>query len=240
MAAILASGSLSLNPVRYLPQYGNSVNAVIELGESPGWRLERLGDIAVVFNGPRFKRPYAEEGVTSGPGITRYFTGTAMTQARGENLKYLDYHKASAIQRKQLDALTIHSGHILVTDSGTLGRIIYATQYHDGAIATNNLVRVVIEDEALRGFVYQFLTSDLGQHQLLRNTYGTIQDHLEPQHVEEVLIPIPEDTAIVERIGRAALQSIEQAEQSRRLFDLSRGLFLKVAEERIPYQAAED
>ena len=229
MSAILSSGNTSLNPVRYLPTYQDSSDEVARIGDAPGWRLERLGAIANgVFNGPRFKRPYADEGVTTGPGIARYFTGTAMTQGMGQNIKYLDYNKASAVQRRHLDELTIHKGYILITDSGTLGRVIYATDFHDGAVATNNLIRIVIEDEALRGYVYQFLMSDLGQHQLLKNAYGTIQDHLEPYHVADILIPVPDDRSVLEAIGLAAIRSVERSEQSHNLIGRSRALFEKV------------
>ena len=229
ISVIQASGNVSLNPVRYLPTYQDSSDEVARIGDAPGWRLERLGAIAnAVFNGPRFKRPYADEGVTSGPGIARYFTGTAMTQGMGQNIKYLDYNKASAVQQRQLDELTILKGYILITDSGTLGRVIYATEFHDGAVATNNLIRIVIEDEALRGYVYQFLMSDLGQHQLLKNAYGTIQDHLEPYHVADVLIPVPDDQSVVEAIGLAAVRSVERSEQSHDLIGRSRALFEKV------------
>ena len=147
-----------------------------------------------------------------------------MTQGLGQNIKYLDYNKASAPQRRQLDELKIEKGYILITDSGTLGRVIYATDFHDGALATNNLIRVVIEDEVLRGYAYQFLMSELGQHQLLRNSYGTIQDHLEPYHVADVLIPIPEDESVLKAIGLAAIGSVERFEQSHELFGRSPGI----------------
>ena len=235
IAAIKASGNLSLNPVRYLPAYQDSSDAVARIGDAPGWRLERLGEISnSVFNGPRFKRPYADEGAMSGCGIIRYFTGTAMTQGIGQNIKYLDYNKASATQRQQLDELKIHKGYILITDSGTLGHVIYATDFHDGALATNNLIRVIIEDEALRGYVYQFLMSDLGQHQLLKNAYGTIQDHLEPYHAADILIPIPDDRSILEAIGLTAIRSVERSEQSHGLLRQSRALFEQIVHDEIP------
>ena len=84
------TASLSLNPIRYLPRYAASRQRVLEFGETPGWEIERLGQIAQVYNGHRFKRPYADKDVTSGPGIVRFFTGNAITQTRGENIKYFD------------------------------------------------------------------------------------------------------------------------------------------------------
>lgn len=171
--------ALHLNPVRYLPRYEESRRRARQLGERDGWTAERLGQIAEVFNGPRFRRPYADKGVTSGPGIVPYYTGNAATQARGENVKYLDLGKASAQQLRMIEQLYMRQGMILITDSGTVGRVVYAMDQHDGAVGTNNLIRVVIEDEALRGYVYQFLLSPMGQNQLRANIYGAIVDHLE-------------------------------------------------------------
>lgn len=73
-----------------------------------------------------------------------------MTQLNSDNVKYLDSAKATPQQRKQLDVLTIHKGYILVSDSGTLGRVTYALQQHDGHVATNNLIRIVCKDIAMR------------------------------------------------------------------------------------------
>lgn len=110
--------------------------------------------------------------------------------------------------------LTIHKGYILISDSGTLGRITYALEQHDGHVATNNLIRVVIEDENLRGYVYQFLKSPIGQSLILKNAYGTNQEHLEPDVIANILIPIPKDENIVKEIGGKVIASIEALESS--------------------------
>lgn len=220
--------SLNLNPVRYLPKYSNSRKRVHALGEEEGWTVEQLGQIAQVYNGPRFKRPYADKGVVFGDNIVRYFTGNAVTQTRGENTKFLDLGKAKRNQLKMIEKLYLRRGMILITDSGTVGRVIYATAYHDGAVGTNNLIRVVIEDEALRGYVYQFLSSRLGQDQLRQNVYGAIVDHLEPSDVKMVVVPIPTDRATVEAIGLPIIRAMQlqevafaESEASRRLLSES-------------------
>lgn len=210
----LDGDSLSFNPVHYLPQYNLDYAYVMKLGESENFEIHRLGDLAQVYNGPRFKRPYAAPGVTSGDGIVKYFTGTALTQLRGENVKYLDRNKATALQKKQLDELTIHKGYILVSDSGTLGRITYALTKHDGVVATNNLIRVVTADIPLRGYLYKFLQSSLGQSLLLKNSYGTNQEHLEPDVIAEIPIPIPKDRKVLDEIGSKVISSIETLEKS--------------------------
>ena len=204
----------SFNPVHYLPQYNMDYVKVMTLGESDDFEIHRLGDLAQVYNGPRFKRPYAEPGVTEGEGIVKYFTGTALTQLRGENVKYLDRRRASVIQNRQLDELTIHKGYILISDSGTLGRVTYALCKHDGVVATNNLIRVVTNDIAMRGYLYKFLQSSLGQSLMLKNSYGTNQEHLEPDVIAEIPVPVPKDRAQLEKIGLKVISSIETLEKS--------------------------
>ena len=251
--------------MRYLPRYEESRRAALELGEQEGWTVEHLGQIAQVFNGPRFRRPYADKDVTQGPGIVRYFTGNhdaprsssanrkagplstwgrspkcsngprfrrpyadkdvtqgpgivryftgnAATQTRGENIKHLDLGKASATQLKMIDKLYMRRGMILITDSGTVGRVVYATNHHDGAVGTNNLIRVVVEDEALRGYVYQFLLSPMGQNQLRANIYGAIVDHLEPDDVKQVIIPLPWDRTVIEAVGNKVIEAVRLQE----------------------------
>jgi type I restriction enzyme M protein len=210
----LDSDSLSLNPVHYLPQHNAAFRKVLTLGEREDFEIHRLGDLASVFNGPRFKRPYAALGVTSGPTIRKYFTGTALTQLNSDNVKYLDSALASTQVKKQLDALTIYKGYILVSDSGTLGRVTYALSQHDGHVATNNLIRIVVEDVSLRGYLYEFLQSELGQSLMLKNAYGTNQEHLEPDVIAEIPIPLPKNRAIVEKIGNTVIQSIDELERS--------------------------
>ena len=204
----------SFNPVQYLPKHNAAVEHVLKLGESDEFDLHRLGDIGQVFNGPRFKRPYADDGVTEGPTIRKYFTGTALTQLNSENVKFLDERKASKQTKKCLDKLRIFKGYLLVSDSGTLGRVTYALKQHDGHIATNNLIRVVIEDKALRGYVYQFLISEIGQSLMLKNAYGTNQEHLEPDVISEILIPVPKSKSMITKVGMKVIDSMESLESS--------------------------
>lgn len=206
--------NFSFNPVQYLPKHNAALEKVIQLGDTEQFEIHRLADLGIVFNGPRFKRPYAESGVTEGPTIRKYFTGTALTQLNSDNVKYLDSALANKQTASHLDKLTINKGYILISDSGTLGRVTYALQQHDGHVATNNLIRVVIDDLALRGYVYQFLKSDLGQSLMLMNAYGTNQEHLEPDVIGEIPVPVPKDRKTLEKIGMQVVKSIEALETS--------------------------
>ncbi len=210
----LDKSNYSLNPIRYLPKHNAAFEKVLGLGDNENFEIHRLGDSARVFNGPRFKRPYADLGITEGNTIRKYFTGTAITQLNTENIKYLDSTKADKQTKKHLDALTIYNGYILVSDSGTLGRVAYALKQHDGHIATNNLIRIVVDDIFLRGFIFQFLKSDIGQSLMLKSAYGTNQEHLEPDVIAEIPIPLPKDKELIKRIGKNVINSLNELERS--------------------------
>jgi type I restriction enzyme M protein len=206
LSRLVSSPEMPFNPLRYAPRAERALAAVLELAGSEEWTVERLGDFATVFNGPRFKRPFAEEGATLGGHIVSMFTPKAFFEERGESAKLLDLGRASATQLRQIEVLTLRRDYILIVDSGTagklLGRVGMTTALHEGAVGNNNLIRVVIHDPARRAYVYQFLRSPLGKELLLRNVYGTNQDHIEPDHVKDIPIPIPRDGRRLEQIQR--------------------------------------
>ena len=101
-----------------------------------------------------------------------------------------------------------------MSDSGTLGRVTYALSQHDGHVATNNLIRIVVDDIPLRGYLYEFLKSELGQSLMLKNAYGTNQEHLEPDVIADIPIPVPKSRELIESIGDVVIRSIEDLEQS--------------------------
>ncbi|MGD9687069.1 MAG: N-6 DNA methylase [Desulfobacter sp.] len=210
----IKTDSYSFNPIQYLPKHSAAFEKVLKLGDRDDFEIHRLADLGLVFNGPRFKRPYAEVGVTEGPTIRKYFTGTALTQLNSDNVKYLDESVANKQTKAHLEKLTIYKGYILISDSGTLGRVTYALSQHDGHVATNNLIRVVIDDLALRGYVYQFLKSEIGQSLMLKSAYGTNQEHLEPDVIGEIPIPVPKSRNVIDKIGMQVIRSIDELEAS--------------------------
>ena len=70
----------------------------------------------------------------------------------------------------------------------------------DNAIVSDDMIRVVIPDEFKRFYVYAFLQSSDAYDQMIRNEYGAVQQHLEPQHIKDIIIPIPENWEDVREI----------------------------------------
>jgi type I restriction enzyme M protein len=169
-------------------------------GNAEGWAIKRLWEISQIFNGPCFGRSFADPWITEGPNVARYFTAYAVTLSSDEAVKYLDLEKATAKQLRKMKKLHLREGMILVAVSGAVGRVALATARHEGAVGTNNLIRVVISDEILRGYILNFLSSDFGQVQLRQKADGTTVETLEVQRVRNVLVPVPIDRSVLESL----------------------------------------
>jgi len=137
------------------------------------------------------------------------YTPKALLEERGESAKYLDVALSTRAQRRAVEALTLKRDWIMVVDSGTAGKLLgkvgMTTAIHEGTVGNNNMIRVIIDDPIRRSYVYQFLRSPLGQTLLLRNVYGTNQDHIEPDDVKDIPIPFPRQldrlTTLAERVS---------------------------------------
>lgn len=190
--------TLRLNPQAYLPDYNDALKRLEAIDQTPGWSVAPLSQLDPrirIFKGPRFKSEniLVEEILSSQ--CEPYYTPSAVLQEKSDSVKFVDVSRATASQLRAINAIRVQRGDIVVTRSGSIGRIAYITQRFNGAIVSDDLIRVRIADERLRLYVFAFLQTDSAQKQMLRNEYGSVQQHLEPGHVANLLIPVPDDPA---------------------------------------------
>ena len=62
-------------------------------------------------------------------------------------------------------------------------------------------------------YAFTFLQTEFAQNQMLRNEYGAIQQHLEPEHIRNLLVPMPDDKADLERIVQSTRLAIQRREK---------------------------
>lgn len=99
-----------------------------------GMTMRRLGEVTErIFIPPRFKRVYVDEA----HGVP-FLQGTHLVHFRPTDLKYL-----SLSAHKNLDRWMIKAGWVLVTCSGTIGRVAIALKQWDGWAASQHILRVV-------------------------------------------------------------------------------------------------
>ena len=172
-----------------------------------GLKLRKLGDVTErIFIPPRFKRVYVDRKY----GVP-FLQGTHLPQIRPTDLKYL-----SRSAHKKLERWIIESGWVLVTCSGTIGRVAIALKQWNGWAASQHILRIVPKSNGIcpPGYIYSWLTSPLGQVQF-NGVYGAVVDEITAGHVENIIIPIPQTPQqqdIVDSINNLAVRSIESKE----------------------------
>lgn len=203
---------LKINPQAFIPKLNNTLRQVSQIGDREGWRVMTLGQIhrdVKIFKGPRFKSENLISDETGGISVEPYYTPSVVLQEKSEGVKYIDLSKASKKQLNTIEHLRADEGDIVITRSGSIGRVALLKPKFKNAILSDDFVRIKIPDKKLRHYVYCYLLSPFAQDQLKRNEYGSIQQHIEPSHVKEILIPVPENSEDLDKINEISEFSIE-------------------------------
>ncbi|GAB2516999.1 hypothetical protein GCM10027085_03570 [Spirosoma aerophilum] len=206
---------LKINPQAYLPNLNETIRKIEAIDGRSGWSVTTLGQINSnirIFKGPRLK---SETIITDqiGENVEPYYTPSAVLQEKGESAKLFNIALASPSQLKAINAIRVKRGDIVISRSGTIGRVAYITKRLDNAIVSDDLIRVRLpEEEDMRLYMYSFLQSNAAYDQMIRNEYGAVQQHLEAQHIADMLIPIPDDWEHVKHIIDSARTIIENKE----------------------------
>lgn len=120
--------------------------------------------------------------------------------------------------RTNIDALRVHAGQVLMTCSGTIGKLSYVSNALDNAIFSHDLLRIDCKEQADAGYLYAYLKSAIGNKILLTNSYGAVITHIEPEHLATVPIPnAPE--SIKRRIHDLIVRSYELRDESNEIID---------------------
>jgi len=115
--------------------------------------------------------------------------------------RYLSY--ASAVK---MEPLIVRKGMILITCSGTIGRVFDVPSALDGWAGTHDIVRITPHDPNMKGFLRAYLASRFAQIQILSHTHGGQIDHVTGDQVASCLVPELAPTQIA-HISKAADKS---------------------------------
>lgn len=149
-----------------ITQYSNKWDVLQNISES-------------IFMCDRFNRNYVEKEY----GLP-FLSGKNIIQIRPD-VKYI-----SLSETNEIDNLLVKKGWILLTRSGTLGRIGFIWNNYEEYTATEDIVRIVPNQSIDGGYLCAFLSSEYGFHQILRFKHGAVIDHLTPEDVGFVNVPI--------------------------------------------------
>ena len=125
-----------------------------------------------------------------------------------------------------IEALRVHKGQVLMTCSGTIGKMAYVSKTLDNQIFSHDLLRINANRPDDAGYIYAYLKSKTGNKILLTNSYGAVITHIEPEHLATV--PIPDAPwSIKKRINDLIVGSYELRDASNVLIDEATKLLAK-------------
>lgn len=147
----------------------------------------------------RFARVYVEEGQG-----TVFFGGKQLFELDPANKKYLSLVKHG--DRIKSDLL-LKENMILITRSGTIGKVALAPRHWEKWVANEHIIRVEPASADIAGYLYVFLATDYGRELIKRFTYGSVVDEINDRHVSEVPVPLLKDATTQAEINSLALEA---------------------------------
>ena len=105
------------------------------------------------------------------------------------NSNFFSLKSISKRHTANLKEYFLEKGWTLITRSGTVGRTAYVNNDFIEKAASDDIIRVVPKTLPA-GFIYAFLSSRPGQGLLAHGTYGAVIQHIEPEHIENIPVPI--------------------------------------------------
>jgi type I restriction enzyme S subunit len=119
---------------------------------------------------------------------------------------------------KNLDHLMIQKWDVLISCSGTIGNVTLAGERLTKYALSQDAIRIRFKDQDTAAFIAAFLRSRYGRLQLLRTTYGSVIVHIEPEHLERVLVPNLHPLRRV-AIGRLFVEACNLRDEANTLLD---------------------
>ena len=164
-------------------------------------------DLASSYVCGRFKRVWVKKSDMP------IYQPSAITELRPKPDGYISKQTATDI-----DALRVHAGQVLLTCSGTIGKVSFVSKTLDGKIFSHDLLRITPQKFFDAGYIYAYLKSSVGQRLLLTNRYGAVIEHIEPEHLADIPLPdAPEDHK--RKIHGLIIRSYELRDESNALLD---------------------
>jgi type I restriction enzyme S subunit len=139
------------------------------------------GGIKGIVNAGRIKRVWVENPEEGIP----FLSSSDILETDLSNFKYVTKN----IFKKHPDVI-LEPNTILITRTGTIGKIMYVRDGMVGMGCSEHVMRVFADEEKiLSGYLYAYLGSKYGVPLVVAGTYGSIIQSIEPHHLEDLPVP---------------------------------------------------
>lgn len=164
-------------------------------------------DLIDCYTRPRFKRIWLNKSEYP------IYQPTSMLYIYPQNDGYI-----SELTETNIESLRVLEGQVLITCSGTIGKVSFVSKTLNRKIFSHDLLRIRFKNEHDNGFFYTFLKTSVGKSILKSNKYGSVISHIEAEHINEVLLP-KAPLNLKKKIHSLILQSYGKRDESNKLID---------------------
>ena len=156
----------------------------------------------------RFKRIYVEKE----DGIP-FFLPSQLGEIQPKPSKFI-----SGKTYKSIKGIEIKPNSLLLSRSGTIGKCAISSRTTIGKVYSDDVIRVFFRSDCDLGYVYAYFCTPIGQQMLQTNNYGAVVQHIEPEHLKNIIIPNAPDP-IKRKIHNLVVESYDLRDKSNELID---------------------
>lgn len=182
--------------------------ALRELKDS-GFPLVPLSELAELHLPSMFTRIWADDNKY---GI-EYINATELMSLAGLGVPSSSQRYLSKQTDTNIDSLLVREGWLLLTCSGTIGRVFYVSKRLHLWAATHDIIRIIPKKETHTGFLYAYLSSEVAQKQILSHTHGGQIDHITDVQISKILVP-DFGSAKIKKIHEQTMSALYMREQA--------------------------
>ncbi len=123
-----------------------------------------------------------------------------------------------------IESTKVEKGQVLITRSGTIGVVSYVSKSLNNKSLSDDVIR--IDATEYSGYLYAYLKSEVGRLLVETNNYGAVISHIEPEHLNNILIPDPLPI-LKQEIHSLIEKSFRLRDESNELMDEAQSLLKK-------------
>lgn len=199
---VFSDEGLRLDVTRFDPD----LDAHIQSMQESRYASVELSSLADVNLPNRFERIWAKDESHGVPYLNATDLLSLFAIGIPSKTRYL-----SMQSNADVDALVVRKNWLLLTCSGTIGRIFHVPGRLDGWVATHDLIRIRPKP-GMVGYLFAWFMTASARSQVLSHTHGGQIDHVTADQVKSILVPVlpKEHIRNIDQTVRKALRTREK------------------------------
>lgn len=210
----LNQGSLRLKALSY-NEKGFQARLLLEKSNFSKVTLRKIAKIWMLN---RYKKVLTDDRENGIP----FLMASQINEAKPVAKKFI------AKKYKHISEYFVQEKWLLMTRSGTIGNVIFVNKNFAKFAFSEDLIRIDVNDKGyLPGFVYSFISSEIGKSLIGLDHFGSVVQHVDPNHIANLEVPVV-SRFLQEEIHRKITDAYNLRDEANRLLEEADQLIYEV------------